>query len=205
MAAEQSVGPGFLDPAAQRAVAGVFDLIDPPLWLVTSAHGGVRGGFIATFAVRASIVAAIPRMVLGVARQHHTWGLIEASARVGLHLLYSDQADLVRRFGMASGRDLDKLHGISCVSSPGGTPILTRTLAWLDCRVEERMVTGDRTVYLAAVEGGHRNGDSRPLTSGQFFANIPADERRRFDDLYARDGAVDAEAILRWRSGRHGV
>lgn len=202
MEPEQSADPNLLDPAAQQAVAGVFDLLDPPLWLVTSAHAGARGGFIATFAARASIIAAIPRVVLGVARQHHTWGLIEGSGRFALHLLYSDQLDLVFRFGIGSGRDSDKLHGLPSTPSPGGVPRLTNTLAWLDCRVEERMQTGDRTVYLAAIEDGASNGRSHPLTAGQLFANAPEERRRALDELYARDGAIDTEAILRWRAQR---
>lgn len=193
---------GLLDPNVERDIARVYDLVDPPLWLVTSAHGSERGGFIATFAVRASIVAALPRMILGVARQHHTWGLIEASGRFALHLLYSDQMDLVWRFGGQSGRDTDKLRGLPTRESPGGSPLITNALAWLDCRVETRMETGDRTVYLAAVEAGGTNGHAHPLTAGQLFANLREDQRRELDALYARDEAIDAEAILRWRSER---
>lgn len=192
---------GLLDPNIQRDVARVYDLVDPPLWLVTSAHGGERGGFIATFAVRASIVAALPRMVLGVARQHHTWGLIEASGRFALHLLYSDQTELVWRFGGQTGRDADKLDGLPTRESPGGSPLIVNTLAWLDCWVEARVETGDRTIYLAAVEAGGTNGHAHPLTAGQLFANAPPEQRRRLDALYARDEAIDAEAIIRWRAG----
>jgi flavin reductase (DIM6/NTAB) family NADH-FMN oxidoreductase RutF len=204
MAPEQSADPHLLDAAAQQSVADVFDLIDPPLWLVTAAHAGSRGGFIATFAVRASIVRAIPRVVLGVARQHHTWGLIESSGRFALHLLYTDQLDLVYRFGMASGREDDKFHGLATTPSPGGSPLVTKALAWLDCRVEERMVTGDRTVYLAAVEAAHRSAASHALTAGGLFANAPEDCLRRLDELYARDGEIDQAAILHWRK-QHGV
>lgn len=191
---------GLLDPGIQREVARVYDLLDPPLWLVTAAQGRERGGFIATFAVRASIVAALPRMVLGVAKQHHTWGLIEASGRFALHLLYSDQMDLVWRFGGQTGRDTDKLRGLPTMDSPGGSPLVTNALAWLDCRVEARLDTGDRSIYLAAVEAGGSNGHAHPLTAGQLFANAPEDRRRQLDALYARDEAIDAEAILRWRA-----
>jgi flavin reductase (DIM6/NTAB) family NADH-FMN oxidoreductase RutF len=191
---------GLLDPGIQSDVARVYDLIDPPLWLVTAAHGPERGGFIATFAVRASIVGSLPRMILGVAKQHHTWGLIEASGRFALHLLYSDQMDLVWRFGGQTGRNTDKLRGLPTRESPGGSRLITNTLAWLDCRVEARMDTGDRTIYLAAVEGGGTNGHAHPLTAGQLFANAPEERRRQLDTLYARDEAIDAEAILRWRA-----
>ncbi|MEA3274245.1 MAG: hypothetical protein U9Q81_02900, partial [Pseudomonadota bacterium] len=72
------MGPGCLahpaDPnqSAERSIGQVFDLVDPPLWLVTAADNKHRGGLIATLVVRASIVSGLPRMVAGVAKQHHT-------------------------------------------------------------------------------------------------------------------------------------
>ena len=185
------------------AIARVFDLYDPPLWLVTAAHAGRRGGLIATFAVRASIVSALPRMVLGVAKQHHTWGLIEGSGGFALHLLHAHKLDLVWRFGLASGHQADKFAGLPAAITPGGQPRIADALAWLDCRCESRMDSGDRTIYLAAVtDGGTTPGVGEgigPLTAGRLYAATPPEERARLDALYARDGQVDAAAILAWR------
>ncbi len=110
-------------PNDLAATAGqVFDLLDPPLWLVTAAHEGRRGGLIATFAVRASIVAELPRMVIGIAKQHHTWGLIEGSSRFALHLLYPKQLDLAWLFGIRTGHKVDKLAELDAGSTPAAAP-----------------------------------------------------------------------------------
>lgn len=194
-----------MSPQDLAAAAGaVLDLIDPPLWLVTAAHEGREGGFIATFAARASIVAELPRMVLGVAKQHNTWGLIEGSGRFALHLLHPHQIDLVRRFGARSGREVDKLDDLKTEKTPGGSPLIPDVLAWLDCRVEERMDTGDRTLYLAAVEAAAANGQGEPLSVRRLFAEAPEELRAELDALYARDGRIDAAAIRRWREQRAG-
>jgi flavin reductase (DIM6/NTAB) family NADH-FMN oxidoreductase RutF len=193
-----------LDAPRANAIGRVFDLYDPPLWLVTSAQGGRRGGLIATFAVRASIVAALPRMVIGVAKQHHTWGLIEGSGRFALHLLRPNQLDLVWRFGLATGHQADKLEGLKAAVTPGGQPLIADTLAWLDCRCEARLDSGDRTVYLAAItDGGRAPGAGEAaaaLTVRRLFSAAPPEMRARLDGLYARDGQVDAAAILAWRA-----
>ena len=192
-----------LDALSARAVVEVFDLYDPPLWLVTSAHAGRRGGLIATFAVRASIVATLPRMVLGVAKQHHTWGLIEGSGGFVLHLLHPRQLDLVWRFGLTSGHHADKFAGLAVATTPGGQPLIANALAWLDCRCESHLDSGDRTIYLAAVTDGGTDpaagANPEPLTVGRLYAEAPPDARARLDALYARDGAVDAASILAWR------
>jgi len=190
-------------PANLQAIGNVFDLLDAPVWLVTAADSALRGGLIATFAARASIVASLPRMVLGIAKHHRTWELIEASDRFALHLLYPDQLDLVARFGAQSGRQADKLEGLSVRETPGGCPLIPEALAWLDCRVEQRMDTGDRTLYLAAVEAGASNGHTLPLTVRQLFSNAPQSLRQALDELYRRDGQIDADAIRSWRSNRH--
>jgi flavin reductase (DIM6/NTAB) family NADH-FMN oxidoreductase RutF len=186
----------------ERAAGRVYELIDPPLWLVTSAAGASRGGLIATFVVRASIVAELPRVVLGVAKQHHTWTLIERSGRFTLHLIHAHRLDLVWRFGLDTGHHKDKLAGLTPNRSAGGNPLLDDSPGWLDCRVERSMDSGDRTIYLAAVEAADAQAGATPLTVRQLFAAAPADRRRQLDALYARDGRIDAAAIRRWRAER---
>ena len=190
-----------LDDARADAIGQVFDRYDPPLWLITSAHGERRGGLIATFAVRASIVPSLPRMVIGVAKHHHTWRLIEGSGGFALHLLHAHQIDLVRRFGLASGHQTDKFAGLPRALTPGGQPFIADALAWLDCRCEARLDTGDRTLYLAAVtDGATIAGTSkRTMTVQSLFAGVSPADRSRLDALYTRDGQIDGAAILAWR------
>jgi len=200
--------PQPLDAAAIDAVRAVYDLYDQPLWLITAAESAAadsaRGGCIATFVARASIVAELPRMVAGVARQHHTWRMIEASGRFAVFLLPADGLDLVWRFGMASGHDTDKFAGLPDDRTPLGSPFVDQALAWLDCRVETSMSTGDRSIYLAAVTGGGVLDASAgpPLTASQLMDRAPADKRAELDRLYARDGRIDADAIKLWRQQR---
>src|SRR5262249_21664529 len=125
--------------------------LDPPLWLVTSSAGQRRGGLVATFVIQASIVPGCPRMLVGIAKQHHTWQVIEEANAFALHLLGEANLPLVWRFGLHSGHETDKWNGLSIVSSPNGSPLLEAALGWLDCSVEAKLDSGDRTVYLGHV------------------------------------------------------
>lgn len=189
-----------LSELEQQAVDRVYRLLDPPLWLVTAADGDRRGGLIATFVARASIVRRIPRMVFGAANHHHTRELIESSGRFALHLLYPHQTDLARHFGLTTGKDLDKFSAVEACATPGGCPLIESALGWLDCRVETRMDSGDRTVYLAAVEAGDTSGKAAPLTVGGLYASADPRQRDELERLYRRDGETDAAAIERWRA-----
>ncbi len=187
---------------AQRAIADVFDLYDPPLWLLTAQADGRRGGLIATFAVRASIVDELPRIVIGVAKHHHTRTLIDSSERFALHLLPPDKLDLVWQFGMQRGDEVDKLHGVAHDDSPAGNPRCLDALSWLDCRVEARMDIGDRALYVAEVTDGGVLRQGRALTVGDLLRDAPPERQAELDRLYAADQAIDTAAILAWRHAR---
>jgi len=173
--------------------------VDRELWLVTAQTGSRPGGLIATFVSQASIVPDAPRMLVGLAKQHHTWPLVEASDAFALHLLEEDHLDWVWRFGLETGRERDKLAGLDYTLGKTGSPILSGAAGWLDCRVEARFDTGDRTLYLAEVVDAWMSGTSRVLTLQRLLQVAPADKLQRLIELMARDSAVDAAAIQAWR------
>ncbi len=191
-----------LTDQAQAAITEVFHLYEPPLWLVTSRDGERRGGCIATAVTRASILPDLPRILIAVARHHHTWGLIESSGGFALHLLAREDLAAVWRFGLASGHQVDKLAGLDCETTPGGAPLYQGAIAWLDCRVEIGLDTGDRTAYLAAVTGGAVLRRAPPLTVAELLRQAPAERRAELKRLYALDQDQDRAAILAWREAR---
>ena len=180
-------------------IAKVYAQLDPPLWLVTAADAGRRGGFIATTVTYASIVDAMPRQLITVNKRHNTYPMIEASGALAMHLIDETQLDLVWRFGLQSGRDVDKFAGVQFRTGATGSPLLPEALAWLDCRVEARMDSGDRTIYLAAVVDGRLERTGPPLTNRRFFAIAPPEKRTIMDEQYEHDARLDAMAIQQWR------
>ena len=182
--------------------ASVFALVDRALWVVTAASGQRHGGLVATFVSDASIVPELPRVVAGLAKQHHTWGLVEESGAFALHLIDEGLLEWVWRFGLASGRDGDKLAGLDVRAGPTGSPILADALAWLDCRVEARLDTGDRTLYLAEVVAAGVNRPGTPLTFQRMLQFAPPGRRAELRRRYDADGKADAAAIRAWRERR---
>jgi len=194
-----------LDQVSAEAIDAVHHLYDPPLWLVTAAQSAGpdarRAGCVATFVARASIVKSMPRMLAGIARQHHTWRTIETSGRFALHLIPETALNLVWRFALQTGHQTDKYADIPDIRTAEGNPLIETALSWLDCQVETSTDSGDRSIYLAAVTGGGViNADAGPpLTAGRLMALAPTERREDLDRLYARDGSIDARAIEAWR------
>jgi flavin reductase (DIM6/NTAB) family NADH-FMN oxidoreductase RutF len=179
----------------------VFPLTDREVWLVTARADGGNAGLIATFVNQASIVPEAPRVIVGLAKQHHTAQAVERSGGFVLHLLTEDQIDHVWRFGLQSGRSVDKWTDMACVEARGG-PRLPDALAWLDCRVEAALDTGDRMVYLAEVVAGAVERSGTPLTMRRLLELAPTARLRELKAGLERDAVSDAAAIAAWRARR---
>lgn len=183
----------------EQITADLLNRIDRELWLVTAADGARRGGLIATFVCQASLVESLPRMLVALAKHHHTWQLIEASGAFGLHLLGRKHLDLVWRFGLESGRDTDKFAGLATETAKTGAPLLADAFGWLDCRVEARFDMGDRTIYVAEIVDARKISDEPPLTMKQLLQIASRERLDELSRLRQHDSAIDAEAILAWR------
>jgi flavin reductase (DIM6/NTAB) family NADH-FMN oxidoreductase RutF len=181
-------------------IAALFADLDRELWLVTAAAGAQRGGLIATSVNQASIVPELPRVLVSVAHQHFTWQLIEQNGAFALHLLGDEHLPWVWRFGLRSGRQEDKLDGISTRDGMTGSPILSDALAWLEARVEGRLDTGDRTLFLGEIVDGQRRTQARPLTAARLLQLAPADKLQEMKRQMEEDRALDVAAIRAWRN-----
>lgn len=173
--------------------------IDRELWIVTAASQGRQGGLVATFVSPISIVPEFPRLAVAIAKQHHTWQIIEASGCFAVHLLAAEQFDLAWHFGSQSGTELDKFKGTDWTPGKTGSPILSAAPGWMECRIESRLDTGDRTLYLAEVIGGDQSRPFTPLTQRQFLGQASPEQLSKLKSQMSSDGSIDAAAISEWR------
>ncbi len=67
---------------------------------------------------------------------------------------------LARRFAVDGAED--KFRGVAFREEHTGAPVLTDALAWLDCRVVQRVEGGDHTVFMGEVLGAD-SGEGTPL------------------------------------------
>lgn len=175
-------------------------LIDPALWLVTSAHHGVRGGLIATYVANGSLVPHEPRVIVGIAKHHFTWRLIDGSRAFSLHLVDHARLEWVRRFGLQSGHKEDKFAGLIPETGVTGTPVFADAVLWSECAVEAALDTGDRTVFLGRVTRYGQGGAGRPLTMSAVLSALDDSDRRLLAENLQQDIATDAAAIRAWWS-----
>ena len=183
----------------------VFAQTDRELWLLTARDGEKVGGLITTCVAQASIVPELPRVLVGIARHHRTWELMTAAGAFALHLLAEAQLDWVWRFGLWSGRDLDKFFGLSWTLSPHGTPILAGAAGWLDCQIEAAWDAGARTVFLAEIVAEACPKPGRVLTMNRVLQLAAPDILQQMKVCRVQDAAIEAALIAQWRQTNSGA
>ncbi|CCH17932.1 flavin reductase family protein [Micromonospora lupini] len=138
---------------------------------VITAAGDPPVGFTATSFTSVSLRP--PLVSFCLARSSSSWPTVAGAEHVAVHLLGADQREVARTFA-TSGIDRFAAHP-GWRPGPYGVPLLDEPVAWLLCRVTERVLAGDHAIVLAEpVTSGH--GDGAPLLyhMGRYAALQPS-------------------------------
>jgi flavin reductase (DIM6/NTAB) family NADH-FMN oxidoreductase RutF len=105
-------------------------------------------------------VSLDPALILVcVARSAPIMAVLENAAGFVVNILEEQQRDLSQRFATPG---IDKFHGLDWRAGSTGSPILTETLAYLDCGMHQRIDAGDHVILIGQVVDFARN-DAAPL------------------------------------------
>ncbi|MFN2572607.1 MAG: flavin reductase family protein [Gemmatimonadales bacterium] len=158
-----------------------------PVVAITAERNGKKNGMISDAAVRASIVPSIPRVSVYIHKFNYSHDMIFETGRFAMHLLHTQQLDVVHQLGFFSGRDRDKLAAIPHHQGQLGVPVLDECFAHFECNVVNVMDTGSSTLFLGDVmavgRGNERSLEPKGelLTATYFRANIPVAWRKEFE------------------------
>ena len=130
----------------------LFQRMTTGVYVVTASHHSGRGGFTAAWVTQVSFAPLL--LAISINPRNATWPLIEASHRFAVNVLDSGQSEIARRFGLASGRDVDKFSTAQTSEAPGGFLVLSDAVSWLGCRVEQSIPVGDHVLVVASVIAG---------------------------------------------------
>jgi flavin reductase (DIM6/NTAB) family NADH-FMN oxidoreductase RutF len=144
-------------------IAELFHRLTAGVYAVGVAAGEQHDGFTAAWVMQVSFDPLL--LALSINPGNASYPLLLAGGGFTVNVLKADQLELARRLGTRSGRDEDKLAGISWRPGRSGAPILEAALAYFDCELAGRMPAGDHQLVLGHVIDGKvldRNG--KPLS-----------------------------------------
>jgi flavin reductase (DIM6/NTAB) family NADH-FMN oxidoreductase RutF len=144
-------------------LADLFRRLTAGVYVVGVADGGRRNAFTAAWLMQVSFDPLL--LALSVNPGHASFPLLVGGGGFAVSVLSRDQLDLARHFGTRSGRETDKLAGVSWRAGRTGAPILAGAVAYLECRVTGRIPAGDHEIVIARpVAGEILLPDAVPLT-----------------------------------------
>ena len=132
------------------------------VYLCTAWDEGKPVGCVANSAMQ--ITSSPSTVAVSINRNNYTHRCIEATGHFAITVL-SETSDpkLIGRFGFTSARDTDKFEGIG-YRVLGKLPIPTGGIAYLSCKVVDRMETATHTVFLGEVFDCGVLGKGKPMT-----------------------------------------
>ncbi|MEN8144088.1 MAG: flavin reductase family protein [Gemmatimonadota bacterium] len=155
----------------------IIQNLTSPMVAVTTRVGDKLNGMVLNSAIRASLVPGVQRVSFYVFKGHLTHEMLVASGRYVLHLTSRDQWDEIWALGFASGRDADKLEGLSYSLSDTGLPILERCYAWMECEVVNVMDAGPATFFMGEIKEMGRGSGEEMMDSDYFREHMPDEWR----------------------------
>ncbi len=143
------------------------------LFVVSTEYGGKLNACITNTAIQ---VANSPdRVGLAINKANLTHDLVMASGVFNISIISTDaKFDLFQRFGMQSGRDVDKFDGFTDVAAAAnGLPYVTKgTNAYMSCKVCESFDLGSHTFFVAAIEDMEVLADTPSCTYADYQSSI---------------------------------
>ena len=141
-------------------------------WLSVRSYGQDNACIINT----AVQVASDPLTIsISVNKANKTHDMIMESGRFNVSALTVDTPfDLFKRFGMQSGRDVNKFVGFEDVTrADNGVYVLSRyASAYLSCRLLRTVDLGSHTLFIAALEDAQVLSDRPSCTYGYYQSDI---------------------------------
>lgn len=100
-----------------------------------------------------------PLLLVCIDKKAESYPCFDESGVFTVNVLAADQEALSRRFAVTGG---DKFEGVSYRTGANGAPILDGALAYLECKVTQKIDGGDHTIYVGEIEQAETK-EGKPL------------------------------------------
>lgn len=116
---------------------------------------GLVVGTFTSLSLEPALVSFMP------AKSSSSWPKIRSSGAFCVNVLGAGQAEAARQFSAPGGR---KFEGVDWRPGATGSPILSGSVAWVDCRIEQVFDSGDHQIVVGRVVDLRVESDELPMT-----------------------------------------
>ncbi len=154
----RGLGELSIDARQYRDVIGAFAT---GVSVVTTCHQDRLHGFTANSLTSVSLDPML--LLVCVDRNATAHKQLEAASHFGVSILSDAQQELSNAFARSSEPEHDRLGGYDYRMGKHGTPLLSESIACLECRISDRLEGGDHSIFLGEVLEGELLSRELPL------------------------------------------
>src|SRR5262245_61093727 len=140
------------DADRMKPWAGALGRIPSGMYILTVRHGNDETGMLASWVQQCSFDP--PQVSVAVRQGRWLAGWLTEGAPLVLNILDDTQTDMIVHFGRGFAPGEAAFAGLEVQRSESNTAVLSESLAYLECRVEQSVSAGDHDLYIARVVGG---------------------------------------------------
>ena len=142
------------------------------VFMLSTTADGKSNGCITNTAIQ--VAAGPTRIAIACINTNYTCDLIKKSGIFTLSLLDETTTfDLIKHFGMQSGRDVDKMAGQNLKTDAKGLYYLAdHTTAFISATVVDSMDLGSHTLFIATVDDAELVSGKNPLTYADYQSKV---------------------------------
>ena len=130
------------------------------LYIVSTLNGDAPLGFLGSFVMQQSIEVPQVSVAVGQGREHLQ--AIRDSGRFALSILDAGSQKAMGAFFKKYEGDETPFDHVATQNSPSGLPLLSDSLAWLECEYSGEFDAGDHVVVFGKVVAGDQLHDGDP-------------------------------------------
>lgn len=142
-------------------IAPLLGQVPSGLFILTARQGDQETGMLASWVMQAGFDP--PMLTVCVRQGRYVCEWLSAGAPFALHLLSSENKNLMSHFGRGFEPGQQAFEGLEIERTGSGLPVLTSTLGFLECQAKEHLDSADHRIFLAEIIGGRKHAEVRPL------------------------------------------
>jgi flavin reductase (DIM6/NTAB) family NADH-FMN oxidoreductase RutF/CheY-like chemotaxis protein len=129
----------------------LFGSLRTGVYIVTVQDEGQINGVTTPWVTQLSYDPPMVMVAISPLRKCHE--MITNSGQFAVNVLASGQVDVASRFGLTTGREMDKFEGVVPERTPAGNPLLPNVVAYIDCELVKTVAVGDHSLFVGEVIG----------------------------------------------------
>lgn len=133
--------------------------------VVTMNVNGKMNGIAVAWITRVS--GDPPMVAVSIGKTRYSHDLLKKAELFGICIMKKSARDVVKFFGTKSGREVNKFDNYDYLLSKNGTPILTDSVAFIECKISSTADAGDHTLFIGEIVDKKLYEDEEPMLYGE--------------------------------------